>query len=446
VTRVAYLSPLPPETSGIADYSAELLGALGARCDLEVYAGGGARRVAGLDVRPYGRFLDAHARRPCNAVLYHLGNSGAFHGEIYRLLQAAPGIVVLHEYMLHDMVRHAGEAVFDATRTYCYGRSGGAGGMRADDASILPWAFPLFERAVDASRQVIVHSEDARRRVLRSRPRARVTVVPHHLSLEALSAMDDAARHALRRRLRISDGAFVVASFGTINRAKRIEVSLRAFARLRRDHPEAVYLLAGAVSPEAAAIEEVLAGELGRGVIVTGRLPLPDLLGLMALADVAVNLRHPTGGETSGTCMRLLGLGTPMVVSAGGWFAEIPDGCCARIAPDALEEEELVAVLAALAGQPGLRRGMGAAAARWAGALTVERSADGYAAVIDKVVRGRQAPHVDPLPPLGVVAAAEGLVADVGVAAAALGVPDTDTVLLPQLAADLHMLGLGGGG
>jgi glycosyltransferase involved in cell wall biosynthesis len=318
--------------------------------------------------------------------------------------------------------------------------------MRADDASILPWAFPLFERAVDASRQVIVHSEDARRRVLRSRPRARVTVVPHHLSLEALSAMDDAARHALRRRLRISDGAFVVASFGTINRAKRIEVSLRAFARLRRDHPEAVYLLAGAVSPEAAAIEEVLAGELGRGVIVTGRLPLPDLLGLMALADVAVNLRHPTGGETSGTCMRLLGLGTPMVVSAGGWFAEIPDGCCARIAPDALEEEELVAVLAALAGQPGLRRGMGAAAARWAGALTVERSADGYAAVIDKVVRGRQAPHVDPLPPLGVVAAAEGLVADVGVAAAALGVPDTDTVLLPQLAADLHMLGLGGGG
>jgi hypothetical protein len=67
-------------------------------------------------------------------------------------------------------------------------------------------------------------------------------------------------------------------------------------------------------------------------------------------------------------------------------------------------------------------------------------------AVIDKVVRGRQAPHVDPLPPLGVVAAAEGLVADVGVAAAALGVPDTDTVLLPQLAADLHMLGLGGGG
>jgi hypothetical protein len=32
------------------------------------------------------------------------------------------------------------------------------------------------------------------------------------------------------------------------------------------------------------------------------------------------------------------------------------------------------------------------------------------------------------------------------VAAAALGVPDTDTVLLPQLAADLHMLGLGGGG
>ena len=108
-------------------------------------------------------------------------------------------------------------------------------------------------------------------------------------------------------------------------------------------------MLAGEISPYYPEIRELLKGELGEGVVVTGYLSLPDLLALMETTDVAFNLRSPTGGETSGVCVRLLGLGTPVIVNEGGWFSEIPDGCCARVSVGATEEDELVAVLEVLA-------------------------------------------------------------------------------------------------
>src|SRR5262249_28784940 len=161
------------------------------------------------------------------------------------------------------------------------------------------------------------------------------------------------------------DDALVFASFGHVTPPKRFDVTLRAFAKLRARHPNAMYVIAGEVSPHYQQVREMLAGPLGQGVIVTGRVELTRMFGLMDLADIAINLRHPVGGETSGTCVRLLGMGKPVVVSAAGWFAEIPEGCCARVASDRFEDDELIAVAGALAADPALRRDMGTAAARW---------------------------------------------------------------------------------
>ena len=44
----------------------------------------------------------------------------------------------------------------------------------------------------------------------------------------------------------------------------------------------------------------------------------------MGACDVHVSLRSPTMGETSGTAIRALALGKPLVVSDVGWFAELP--------------------------------------------------------------------------------------------------------------------------
>ena len=51
----------------------------------------------------------------------------------------------------------------------------------------------------------------------------------------------------------------------------------------------------------------------------------------MAACDVHVNLRSPTMGETSGTTIRALSLGKPLVVSDAGWFGELPDDVALKV-------------------------------------------------------------------------------------------------------------------
>jgi len=69
--KVAYFSPLPPERSGIADYSALLLPALGELVDVRVMPYGETTAPAGTDV-----------------CLYHVGNSPEAHGWIVEIGRA----------------------------------------------------------------------------------------------------------------------------------------------------------------------------------------------------------------------------------------------------------------------------------------------------------------------------------------------------------------------
>src|SRR3954470_12445965 len=192
--RLAYYSPLPPMKSGIADYSAELLPHLAEHCEIELIVDEG--------FRPEGRRFPVHGQRALpgllaqgrfDAVLYQLGNNRDYHASIYKTLIDHPGVVVLHEYVIHHLVRDltlfAGDPeAYVREMRYAYGRSGEAMARRcvATGVPLNPWSYPLFERAVDASRGVIVHNRCTRDRVLASRPLTRMATVPHHLSLEGL--------------------------------------------------------------------------------------------------------------------------------------------------------------------------------------------------------------------------------------------------------------------
>ena len=85
--KVAYYSPLPPERSGIADYSMLLLPALSRRLDVVPMRRGRRRPPRGAHVS-----------------LYHVGNDPQVHGWIVEALRRWPGVVVLHEFVLHHLV------------------------------------------------------------------------------------------------------------------------------------------------------------------------------------------------------------------------------------------------------------------------------------------------------------------------------------------------------
>ena len=459
--RIAYLSPLPPQTSGIADYSAELLPSLARHFDVELMVEDGINVAPELSTafptHSLRRFSELLVSGRFDAALYHLGNNRDFHAGIYRQLLAhppsgPPAVLVLHEYVVHHLVRdvtlHAGDpdGYVEAMR-WCYGRTGEAVARRAVATGVPldPFRFPLFERAVDAAAGVIVHNRTTGDRVLASRPGARLAVVPHHLSLAGLPAV---SREEARARLGIAPEDFVVATFGFLTEAKRLPVLLRAFARLRSELPpdRAAYTrlqLVGEVSPHYD-FDRAAPPELRGGVEVAGRLGLDRFLLHMAACDVAVNLRHPTAGETSGTLVRLLGLGKPVIVTRAGAFAEIPDGCCAKVALDEEEEELLVAMLRALADDPGLRQAMGDNARKHAGAQMPETSAAAYAEMVRRAVkeRWRPAPCPPPLAPYAPHDLFAELVRDTSADLADLGAGENDGGVLGPVAQALVELDL----
>ena len=152
--RVAYYSPMPPERSGIADYSAHLLPALRERLEVEVAARG------------------KHPR--ADVVLFHVGNDPDAHGWIVEALQQRPGVVVLHEYVLHHLIagitigRGKGKAYLAAMERELgvVGRLLGLGVL--DNLLPLLWEtrpqdYPLVGTILDLAEGLIVHSETVER-------------------------------------------------------------------------------------------------------------------------------------------------------------------------------------------------------------------------------------------------------------------------------------------
>ena len=366
--KVAYFSPLPPSTSGIADYSALLLPALEQLLDVEVVRPGRTRPVADADV-----------------AIYHIGNDPDAHGWIVNALKRRPGVVVLHDFVIHHLVagltigRHDGHAYLAAMEREAGvpGRLLGYGVLEGRVPplwEVRPQEFPLAGEVLDRATSVIVHS-----RYVETLVREHGYDGPlHRIAHPAWPVPDvEAAR---------VEGAPLIGSFGHINENKRVPQLLTAFAGLRRTRHGARLLLVGSEAPGFD-----LAGRIARtGLDDTGVIREPyveeeRLWALMAACDAIVLLRAPTMGETSGAAIRALSLGKPLVVSDVGWFAELPDEVAIKIPVGGDDEvQALTAALRRLA-DPEVTATMGAAAKAFvARESDVERVAERYAAALEE--------------------------------------------------------------
>jgi glycosyltransferase involved in cell wall biosynthesis len=226
-------------------------------------------------------------------------------------------------------------------------------------------------------------------------------------------------------------GEPLVGAFGNVNQSKRVPQLLEAFARVRAEHPGARLLLVGATSP-GFDLERRLQrlGLGGDGILREGYVDERRLWELMAACDIHVNLRSPTMGETSGTAIRALALGKPLVVSDVGWFAELPDGVALKVTVGDDEVADLAAALRLLVERPAARAAMGAAARALArGEHALARVAEQQAAAFELVAGGG--------------AVADDVVRDVSEAAAGVGIaPGTPEAA--EIARRLAEVDLGG--
>jgi glycosyltransferase involved in cell wall biosynthesis len=401
--KVAYYSPLPPSRSGIADYSTLLLPALRERIDVVVAQEG--KRAPGADV-----------------ALYHLGNDPDAHGWILDALHERPGVVVLHEYVLHHLIagttigRRNGRAYLDAMERELgvAGRLLGLGVL--DNLLPLLWEtqperFPLSGVVLDKAEGLIVHSDYVAARAREAGYAGPLWQIPHPAW----------PMHAVEPATDVS-GDPLIGCFGFLNMNKRIPELLEAFASFRRERPGARLLLVGASGERFDVQRRLERLGLTEGVERLDYVPEERMWSLMAACDVLVNLRYPTMGETSGSVVRALSLGKPLIVSDVGWFSELPDDAVLKVPVDEVEVAVLEAALAVAADHGAV---LGAAARAY-----VEREhalpsvADAYVAALEATA--------------GADAVTDAILYRVAEAAAEVGITDASL-----LAARLREVGIG---
>ncbi len=400
--KVAYYSPLPPSRSGIADYSALLLPALRERVEVAVARPGRFRREPRADV-----------------ALYHVGNDADAHGWIVDALRRRQGVVVLHEFVLHHLVvgltfARGDSAAYLAAMEREAGLVGRLLAYAVLDNKLPPlWEtrpedFPLAGEVLDRATGLIVHSRYVERCAREAGFRGPIRRVPH--PAWPVPPIEPAG----------VEGGPVFGCFGHLNEAKRIPELLKAFAALKARRPGARLLLVGGASGRVRRLE------LPEGVIREEYVPEERLWSLIGACDAVVGLRSPTMGETSGTAIRALALGKPLVVSDVGWFSELPGDAVLRVPVDKREVETIAAALETLSDE-GIRSGMSRAALRLVEREhRLDRVAEGYAAALEELAGGG--------------AVEEHVLQEVARAGAEVGIGDEDAALI---AARLREVGLG---
>jgi glycosyltransferase involved in cell wall biosynthesis len=325
--KIGFFSPLPPASTGVADYSDALLRAM--------------RRLGAVAVG-----------KEAGIALYHVGNN-QLHSEIYRRAIERPGVTVLHDAVLqHFFLGSLDRAAYTQEFVYNYGEWSRD---FAEDlwknrprsaADARYFEFPMLKRIAEVSRAVIVHNPGAARMVRRHAPEAAIFEVPHLFEPPAPAVPVDTLR--FRDALGLKPRTLVVGVFGHLRESKRLPVVLRAMRRAWERGADARLLIAGEFASRdlQRALTPLLNDER---ILRVGHLPEPDFWRFAAATDLCINLRYPAAGESSGIAVRMMGIGKPVVFTTGEEIARIPENACLRVDPGAAEEEMLADTIVWLA-------------------------------------------------------------------------------------------------
>jgi len=319
----SFVSPIPPQMTGIADYADGLIrGLQSLGRTIQIYtqtryaAAGTADGI--LSLSEFNREIS-----PPDRTVYQIGNNRLYHDEQILHVMKNGGIVHLHDFSLHHIFAHF---TYVRDKDIYYGLLHKWYGAHLAD-SVRAWherqckpfwetpgvvAHPLHEEVIAPAHAVIVHSQFAKRFISERFPTKAVYVIPQRYP-DAIAVE------------RVGNRPFKVCSLGFVDPYKTVEKTVEAVARCRDQGVDILLDVVGEIHENCKSLP-ALAESLGVAdrVKFLGKVSQEVLLDQFSTSDLCIVLRDPTMGETSAIVSRALQFGMPLIVNDVGSYSELP--------------------------------------------------------------------------------------------------------------------------
>lgn len=391
--RLAFVSPLPPERTGIADYAAQCLPALTAYFDIDLVVNQAVvtlpPSLAALPQRDLAWF-EQHAA-DYDQIIYQFGNS-PFHSHMFGLLARHPGVVVLHDFYLSSVLAYeqmtgAIPGAFTDALAHSHGYAAVQAALGERGTEQAKRDYPCNLAVLQDATAVIVHSAHAL--ALARQWYGRDAGRDWHVVALPRSAPPAQARAQARKALGIAADAFVVCSFGFVDASKLSDRLLHAWlASTLKDDRACELVFVGA--NHGGDFGRDLLGAIGaagcaKRIRIAGWSDEQVYQRYLQAADVGVQLRGASRGETSAAVLDCMNYGLATIVNANGSMAALNPDAVWMLA-DHFDDAALVDALDTLRADPVRLAALGARAAREIDQRhRPEHSALRYAEMLDAV-------------------------------------------------------------
>lgn len=346
--KIAFLSPFPPDQSGVARFTELTLDAARKHFDIDLFTNAPRPLNINHGVSDAGNIsIHALLKGKYDSILSVMGNS-QFHTPIFELFERYGGPCIMHDSRLtHTYFVRLGEERFLQFAGKILGRSVGIDEVRVwlQDKQ-LPSLFiePVIERASP----LIVHTRPYQE-LLHQRygVHAEVASFPPNLHFEE-AELAEPHRAVIRDSLGIQPGSFAVSSFGFLTQSKGIFACIVALDLLRSWNIPAELFLVGDPLGLDAAVEHVASNfGVSSHVHLTKEFVPPERYReFMIASDAAIQLRTYGFGQPSAGLVDCISAGLPAVAGcsladacdAPSYVGRIPDHISALLLAERLAE------------------------------------------------------------------------------------------------------------
>jgi glycosyltransferase involved in cell wall biosynthesis len=315
--QVAVLTPLPPDRSGVASYTAASLKEIARHVDLHVFTEttDPSLVVGPITVQPLSPL--PHLSSRFDRVVSVMGNSH-FHTSIFRHILRYGGACIEHDNRLLAFYRTLlGEARCRHQAEKELGRPLASGELERWLADESTMETPFLGEIIEVAEPLFLHSKVTARLV-----EERYGVRPEHLPFcvyhEHLpDALTPQARAAARRRLEIPSDTIAIAVFGFVHPTKAPDECIWALEMLRVWGYAARLWFVGEVLEGAPGLRRLAESiEVADDVVFTGEyVDDTTYSDFLLAADVAIQLRTHRLGGLSGALLDCIAAGLPAVAN-----------------------------------------------------------------------------------------------------------------------------------